>query len=131
MARIGKRNTEQRKAIRAVLQATRRPLTAGEILAQASRSAPGIGIATVYRTVASLVESNWLQAVQLPGEPTRYEPADQEHHHYFHCTDCGKAFSVDGCPGELSELTPRGFEVDRHEIVLYGSCNVCRSPSPS
>jgi Fur family ferric uptake transcriptional regulator len=129
MARIGRRSTAQRVAIRTVLQASRRPLTAGEILEQASASTPGLGIATVYRTVASMVESGWLQAVQLPGEPTRYEPADQAHHHYFHCTGCGKAFSVDGCPGELSELTPSGFEVERHEIVLYGSCRVCRSPA--
>jgi hypothetical protein len=45
------RNTKQRDAIhRAILEAGR-PLSAAEVLTSACRYAPGLGIATVYRTL--------------------------------------------------------------------------------
>ncbi len=103
----------------------RRPLTASETLHEAARTLPGLGIATVYRAVNLLVEDGWLKSVRLPGEPVRFERADGGHHHFFQCGTCGVTFAVDGCAGELQALVPDGFQVERHEIVLYGTCRGC------
>ena len=86
---------------------------------------PQLGLATVYRSIRALVDEDWLVEVELPGEPSRYEVAHKEHHHHFHCRVCDRVFDLDGCPGSLRELAPRGFRVESHEIILYGQCPEC------
>ena len=119
------RRTDQKAALRAVLEAADRPLTAQEVCDRAQAEAPGLGIATVYRNVKRFVADGWLAAVDLPGEPTRYERADLGHHHHFQCESCGKVFDIHGCPGGVRALVPEGFELHRHEIVMYGRCDGC------
>ena len=119
------RNTHQRDSIRDVIEAADRPLSPIEILDGAQRRVPRLGMATVYRTVKELVESRWLRPVELPGEPARYELAEKAHHHHFHCRQCNRVYDIPGCPGDLRPLLPAGFELQDHEVVLYGKCEKC------
>jgi Fur family ferric uptake transcriptional regulator len=119
------RNTRQRAVIREVLERADRPLSTTEILEDARSGVKGIGIATVYRTVKSLTEEGWLVPVELPGESPRYELAGKDHHHHFHCKNCGRVFELEGCIDNLRRLAPRGFRVTGHELVLYGNCQSC------
>ncbi len=119
------RNTRQRDAIRAAIVAAKRPLSPQEILDAASDEVPELGIATVYRTVKTLIEENVLTTVELPGAQARYEVAHLDHHHHFHCRTCDRVYEVEGCPGDLRRLTPRGFRTDHHEIILTGLCAGC------
>jgi Fur family ferric uptake transcriptional regulator len=119
------RNTRQRAAIRDVLREIDRPLSPAEILAEAKGQVPGIGIATIYRNVRNLVEEGFLLEVMLPGEPPRYEVAGKAHHHHFCCRQCDRVYDIDACPRDLAGLTPSGFELEAHEIVLYGRCASC------
>lgn len=121
------RRTQQRDAIREAVQHADRPLSPQEILDAATAAAPGLGMATVYRTVKSGVEEGWLKAVDLPGGPTRYEPGGKHHHHHFECTDCHRVFDLDGCPGNLRKLLPGGFTLESHEVLLYGKCERCNA----
>ncbi len=120
-----RRRTRQRGSIRQALEKADRPLSPQEILTAARRVSPSLGIATVYRNVKALVDEGWLQPVELPGAPSRYERAGKGHHHHFHCRSCDRVYEVDDCPGTLRELTPPGFELDAHEIILYGTCSEC------
>lgn len=120
------RSTRQRDAIHSALAEAARPLTPQEIHALAQGNAPALGIATVYRTINAMLQTGDLVAVPLPGEAPRYELAGHEHHHHFHCTACDRVFEVEGCPGDLQRLAPRGFAVERHELTLYGQCRDCR-----
>jgi Fur family ferric uptake transcriptional regulator len=120
-----KRKTEQRKDIRKILTDSSRPLTAQEIFAKARELQPRIGVATIYRAVNALVEEKWLHAVDLPGEASRYERAGIGHHHHFQCECCRRVFDVPGCGGVDASRLPAGFEVVRHEILLYGRCADC------
>ncbi|RDI96715.1 transcriptional repressor [Meiothermus sp. QL-1] len=119
------RSTRQRQAIREVLSELNRPLSPAEVLEAARRKVPGLGIATVYRTLKGLLAEGSAVMVELPGEPPRYELAGKKHHHHFRCTRCGKVFELEGCPGDLSDMVPAGFRAERHEIVLYGACTEC------
>lgn len=119
------RNTRQRDAIRQVFADTDRPLSPQEILLAAQAYIPALGIATVYRTLKALVEEAWLSPVELPGEPQRYEIAGKGHHHHFRCHACDRVYEIDGCLSNLKRLVPQGFQIDRHEVVLYGTCNTC------
>lgn len=119
------RSTRQSAAIRAALAAAGRPLSPAEVLDAARAEVSALGMATVYRTLKALVDDGAIQVVTLPGEPPRYETAAHGHHHHFRCDACGKVFDVPGCPGDLGDLAPPGFVVDRHEITLYGRCSAC------
>ncbi|MER3483431.1 MAG: transcriptional repressor [Meiothermus sp.] len=121
------RSTRQRQAIREVLLELDRPLSPQEVLDAAQSKVPGLGIATVYRTLKGLVEEGAAVAVELPGNPPRYEPSGKTHHHHFHCTACGKVFELEGgCTSDFSAMAPPGFQTQGHEIVLYGRCADCR-----
>ena len=118
------RKTQQRKWIRHVFETTRRPLTPQEVLDAAQAYVNGLGIATVYRNLKSLHEDGWLQAVEFPGQPTRYELAGQGFHHYFYCDDCGRVYNVPG-QSDVGSRVPNGFKVVRSQVLLYGQCSEC------
>lgn len=119
------RKTRQRDAIRQVFEDTNRPLGPFEVLAAGRTQVSGLGIATVYRTINALVDSGWLVPVELPGEAPRYERAGAAHHHHFRCRECTHVFEIEGCPGDFAALAPPGFQLEAHEIVLYGRCAAC------
>lgn len=120
-----RRNTTQRRAIRDVIAAADRPLSTQEILDGALGQAPGLGVATVYRTIKLLLEEGWITSVKLPGEPPRYEIAGKPHHHHFHCRGCGRLFEVPGRDELLSGLVPKGFVLESRDLVLSGRCADC------
>ncbi len=124
------RKTRQRSVIRQVFEQTNRPLGAQEVLTAAQQELGGLGIATVYRTIKALAEEGWLVTVDLPGEPPRYELAGKDHHHHFHCRQCGKMYELEGCVDNLKRLVPRGFSVTGHEVLLYGQCAACLDSQP-
>ncbi len=122
------RSTRQRTALRAVIEAAQRPLSPQEICEAASHTAPGLGIATVYRNLKLMVESGEIQPVIIAGQAARYEGIHHahRHHHHFQCDVCKRVFDVHNCPGNFEKMAPKGFRVDRHEITLYGVCADCR-----
>jgi Fur family transcriptional regulator, ferric uptake regulator len=122
------RSTRQRAAIRTAVDSAGRPLLAQEVLDAAQQEVPGLGLATVYRNLKTLVEAEELRVVQLPGENPRYERVGHSHHHHFQCRQCSRVFDVHACPGDLSKLAPAGFSVEDHEITLYGRCAECAAP---
>jgi Fur family transcriptional regulator, ferric uptake regulator len=119
------RDTRQRRAIREAIEAADRPLAPQEILHRAHLDVPRLGIATVYRTVKALVEEGWAQPVELPEGPVRYERTGKGHHHHFVCRSCEGVFEVAGCPRGVGALTPAGFHLESHDLVLYGRCERC------
>ncbi|WP_257620483.1 Fur family transcriptional regulator [Janthinobacterium sp. NKUCC08_JDC] len=123
------RTTRQKTAIQAAIESAQRPLSAQEILEQASLQVTQLGIATVYRNLKSLVLEEKVHVVTLPGENPRYESntAANHHHHHFQCTTCQRVFDVHDCPGDLKRMAPQGFVVERHELTLYGRCADCNT----
>ena len=121
----GPRKTRQREAIRRAFEEAGRPLGPAECLSRAAASVPQLGLATVYRNIKRLIDDGFLQVVELPGEPDRYETADKQHHHHFHCRVCDGVFEVETCPGGFAAVTPPGFQLESHEVILYGVCSGC------
>ncbi len=120
------RSTRQRDVIARVLDAAPGPLAVPEVLSRAQHDLPGLGIATVYRTLKLLTDQKRIHPVTLDGE-TRYETAGKGHHHHFSCTRCGRVFTLHTCPVALPSGTvyPGGFIVEAHEVTLYGRCPDC------
>jgi Fur family transcriptional regulator, ferric uptake regulator len=125
------RNTQQGSAIRQALEKAGRPLSAQEILINSQEKVPGLGIATVYRNLKSLQDDGSVVAVELPGQPPRWELAPAKHHHHFLCNTCDKLFEVNACPADLQHLLPAGYTLEEHDILLRGICNNCAASKKS
>lgn len=119
------RNTRQRGAIRRAFQRANRPLGTDEVLELARAEVAGLGIATVYRNIRTLVDEGWLVGVDLPGESPRYELQGKGHHHHFHCSRCDRVFDVGSCDGRVDAMIPAGYVLASHTIVLDGLCAEC------
>lgn len=121
---IGHRVTATRRAVLEAMSASPRPFTIEEIC----DAAPGVGRATVFRTVKLLQESEVLCRVVLEDGGIRYQLARSEHHHHLVCSNCGgvQEFSEP----ELDSLIERsaganGFQLEGHSLELYGMCAAC------
>ncbi|MEM1185729.1 MAG: transcriptional repressor [Planctomycetota bacterium] len=124
-----RRSTRQQDAIRNAIARANRPLSVQELHDAALEVVPGLGVSTVYRSLRRLEEDGEIKPVNIPGQPDRYELAEvaDTHHHHFHCTSCDKVFDIDACPGNLSEMLPKGFVLEDHELTLKGRCPRCSS----
>jgi Fur family ferric uptake transcriptional regulator len=119
------RNTRQKSTIRDVFEKADRPLSVDDVRERAGKKIARLGIATVYRSINALLAEGWLDAVQIPGEPVRYERTGKEHHHHFHCKRCERVFDVTGCVKNIKELVPPAFRLHDHMVTLYGLCSQC------
>ena len=90
-----------------------------------------VGIASVYRTVESLLDAGLVQRVDLGDGIARFERTDStgEHHHHLVCDDCGRVepFEDAGLEAALQRVAGgHGYDVAAHEVVLRGACEDCR-----
>lgn len=118
------RSTKQKQVVSKVIKEADRPLTIQEVLDYGKIHLPNLGVATVYREINRLCEIEELKAVNIPGDPLRYEIL-KHHHHHFKCTECDKVYEIEGCIKEIKKLVPKGFKSMSHEITFYGSCRAC------
>ncbi len=119
------RKTPQRKVIREIFQHAERPLSAQEALNEARHYIPKMGLATAYRVIKELSDEGFLHPVDLPGDAQRFEVTGLAHHHYFQCNSCEKVYGINGCPGNFPNIVPMGFQLESHEVILYGTCQGC------
>ncbi len=102
--------------------------TPEEIAAAVRRTASGVNISTVYRTLELLEELGLVQHTHLGhGAPTYSVASDDDHVHLV-CRDCGgveEAHSsvVDDVVRRLS--AERGFSVDVGHFAVFGRCRAC------
>ena len=109
-----------------VMRSAGRPLTPLEIHQRATQEIPRLGIATTYRHLKALSESNQVVGVDYPGQPPRYEWADGQDKVHFACRSCDKLFALeDTTEDEPPAQAPKGFKVQGFEVMLYGTCPDC------
>jgi Fur family transcriptional regulator, ferric uptake regulator len=130
ITRKGLKFSAQRMHIlKAVLSGTPH-LTVNEIHRNVQRKHPGIGCATVYRTLRLLCEAGLCEELKCEDGLCRYEhAADDRHHDHLICTKCGRFVEVvDPRIEKLQEkiFQDNGFLPQRHRMELYGICRQCR-----
>jgi Fur family ferric uptake transcriptional regulator len=89
---------------------------------------PGVGRATVFRTLRLFVELEVLCRVLLDDGSLRYRWSALGHHHHLVCSECGAVEDFTGCDvGQMvRELARRtGYTVDGHWLEVYGRCAAC------
>lgn len=103
--------------------------TPDEILAHVRRTADGVNISTIYRTLELLEELGLITHTHLGhGAPTYHPAADSDHLHLV-CRDCGLLVETDvGLAAGLVERleAEHGFETDVRHFAIFGRCRDCR-----
>jgi Fur family ferric uptake transcriptional regulator len=87
------------------------------------------GIATVYRTLALLEESNIVTSLSFGAQGKKYELGAKEHHDHLICTECGTIteFVDDEIEKRQHHITDElGFKMKDHSMQIYGICKNCQ-----
>ena len=102
--------------------------TPDEIADRVRRTAQGVNISTVYRTLELLEELGLVTHTHLGhGAPTYSVTTDDDHVHLV-CRDCGDVSEVppDVIAPVVEQLAAtRGFTVDVGHFAVFGRCAAC------
>jgi Fur family ferric uptake transcriptional regulator len=120
------RATPQREAVVAAICDLQGSWTALDVFDRARRRAPGLGLATVYRTLELLAREGSVRSLTGEGRP-RYVRCHPGHHHHLVCVSCGAVEETELCAAPpAGELERRhGFSAESHEVDFYGRCARC------
>lgn len=123
------RVTKQRVTIMNFMSSQSEFLSAQHIHDALKSSGESIGLATVYRTLQSLVENKSIDAIRsADGEILYRKCALEEHHHHLVCKSCGLIVEISG---EIFEnwvhdvASQYGFNHIEHVAELFGICANC------
>ncbi len=89
---------------------------------------PNMSHNTIYRNISEFAELGIVER-QVQGDRASVKfqcDFEQEHHHHFICSNCGKVIELKDCP--LSkEITDQlgGCKVTGHLFQIYGLCPEC------
>jgi len=87
------------------------------------------GIATVYRTLSLLEESNVVTSLSFGAQGKKYELGAKEHHDHLICTECGEIteFVDEEIEKRQHAITKElGFKMKDHSMQIYGICKKCQ-----
>lgn len=119
--------TPPRQAVLEALDSGDDHMTPAEVLARAQAIQPGLGRATVYRTLELLTSLGVVRPIFMGERGVCLTLVEGGHHHLV-CSDCGAVIEFDECTvGELEqELAQRlNFEIRGHLLEFYGLCDQC------
>ena len=129
-SRQGLKSTRQRETILNVFLSTKQHMSVEELYEKLRAAHPGIGYATVCRTLKLFAQSGIAHEIHFGDGRTRYEPAAQgEHHDHLVCTGCGTIAEFENSTiEELQTAVADGhdFLIHSHKLELYGLCARCR-----
>lgn len=87
------------------------------------------GIATVYRTLSLLEDSEMVTSLSFGAQGKKYELGAKDHHDHIICTSCGNIteFVDEQIERRQKEITETlGFVMQEHSMQIYGICKNCQ-----
>ncbi len=127
LTEVGLRVTAPRRAVLRAIGAIEGPFTIEALTA----AAPGVGRATVFRTVKLLQEAELVCRMVLEDGGVRYEASQGGHHHHLICSVCGGVTEFSDPALDLliqENASIQRFELAGHSLELYGRCRACDAP---
>lgn len=125
--------TSQRRVILSEFFRTGGHLSAEELFRLVKKKASGVGLASVYRTINSLVEAGLAIERRFLDRNSVYELNEPgRHHDHLICMRCRKIFEFEN---EAIEEQQRrvaeqlGFTLQDHKLELYGWCQKANCPN--
>jgi Fur family ferric uptake transcriptional regulator len=129
----GYRLTPQRQLVLEAVNALGHA-TPEEVAVEVRRTASGVNISTVYRTLELLEELGLVTHTHLGHRAPTYHAITDDAHVHLVCRQCGSVDEV--APGVAEPLVAalaqsRGFTVDVQHFAIFGQCAPCSSPRPA
>ncbi|MDQ1263640.1 MAG: Fur family transcriptional regulator, ferric uptake regulator [Campylobacterota bacterium] len=87
------------------------------------------GIATVYRTLSLLEESEIVTSLSFGAQGKKYELGAKHHHDHLICTSCGSIteFVDEQIEDRQKKIADAlGFKMQDHSMQIYGICKNCQ-----
>jgi len=132
---VGGKRSSKRDRILSIFLRQKGHLSADELCDLARAEDPGIGRATVYRTLQWMVGAGLARKVDFGEGRSRFEPS-YRHPRHFHliCENCHQSSEflssdIESFIEEVAEA--RGFTPDRTVLQVFGTCEACRTGKPS
>jgi len=126
---MAQRNTWQRDRVRAALADTAGFVSAQDLHATLRDENTGIGLATVYRALATLAASGEADQLQSPEGEAIYRACSSEgHHHHLICRNCGRTVEIQATDVEhwaQRTAAAHGFTRAEHVVDIFGLCADC------
>lgn len=126
-----KRNTWQREAVRVELHAAGGFVSAQELHRRLKQEDSPVGLATVYRALASLVDTGEADSLQSQEGETLFRTCETTgHHHHLVCRRCGDTRELESTVVEdwANQVgAEHGFTEIGHVVDLFGLCPDCAS----
>ncbi len=126
----GRRVTEPRLQVSALIAARLGHFTAADLAADARARHPGIGRATIFRALDLFTALGLVERLELPTGEHAYVRCEQSHHHHVVCSRCGRNAEVEDCgmTAVAEEVARRtGYRIETHRLELFGLCPACAS----
>jgi len=124
----GQRFTEQRAAVFRFLRGTSSHPTADEVFLHVRSDVPGISLATVYKSLETLVGCGLASKLTYGDGSARYDGRTDDHHH-VRCLGCGHVLDlvdhVDAGEVDRLQSSAQGFRVTGYRLELTGFCPTC------
>jgi Fur family ferric uptake transcriptional regulator len=122
--------TVQRKTVLEVFLEMNGHVSVEELFEAVQKTDLSIGIATVYRTVALMVECGLAREnISLNGGKSYEKLYREGHHDHLSCISCGKLVEFEHPLIEKLQLDvcqQHNFALSSHRMNLYGLCAICR-----
>ncbi|AUG28293.1 transcriptional repressor [Microbacterium hominis] len=126
---MAQRNTWQRDRVREALSDATGFVSAQTLHATLRDENTGIGLATVYRALATLAASGEADQLQSPdGEAIYRACTSTGHHHHLICRSCGLAVEIEASEVEAwaqRTAAAHGFTEAEHVVDIFGVCAAC------
>lgn len=129
---VHRRPTRQRSAVLALLDDLTGFRSAQDLHAMLRSRGQGVGLATVYRIMQTLVDSGEVDLLRGDDGEVVYRRCSTDHHHHLVCRRCGRTVEVAAPPVErwaARIATEHGFVDVEHQIEVFGVCAVCAATS--
>jgi len=120
--------TRNQNRILALLNGSRRSLSAQAVYQEFLKQNQRIGLATVYRSLESLKRDGLVQMRTLANGEGVYSSVQDDRHHLT-CVDCGESLLIQECPVHALEerLQERHhFKIYYHTLEFFGICQHCQ-----
>jgi Fur family ferric uptake transcriptional regulator len=123
--------TKQREVVLKVLYNHEEHFTPEDLYLLVKEKHPdlNVGIATVYRTLNLLEESEIVTSISFGAQGKKFELATKPHHDHMICRRCGTIVEFEDEVIEKRQVAIAekfGFKLTNHMMQLYGTCQACR-----
>ena len=122
-----RRQTWQKDAVLHALGQDQGFVSAQQLHKQLTQHGSVIGLATVYRTLNSLVADGLADSLVNAGE-SLFRDCSKDHHHHLICNGCGIAVEIEAKQAETwatKVAKDHGFTQVTHTIDIFGLCKAC------